>query len=300
MAHKDIAERGLLSHNDVFANAVNALLLGGAGVIRPEDLEDAQTRTGYTAESKKLKDQERDVIKHWRGGADVRLATLGIENQSTVDNDMALRVLAYDAASYRNQIGTKGPRHPVVTIVLYFGEKPWRGPKSLLERLSVPNDLKGLVADWPLRVFDMGRLNNAQMDALKDDLRVIAGFLHSRAQGCPYEPDSDTMRHPGDVIRTLGAITGDTNWNSILTPEDDTSGETTMMTEVLQRYTNRGIQEGLEQGLEQGLKLGRAEMLAANVSAIMTSFGVDFNRACDALGVPLSEREALKAAVPER
>lgn len=312
MADKDIAERALLSHNDVFAHAVNALLLGGASIVHPEDLEDAHARTSYTSPDGRLKDQERDVVKHWKGGANVRVATLGIENQSSVDNDMVLRVLAYDAAAYRDQVGTEEPRYPVVTIVLYFGSRPWSGPTCLLDRLDIPESLRGLVADWPLHIFDMGRLSAEQRNALKGDLRVVADFLYSQATGNLYEPSGETMHHPGDVVRTLEAITGDNTWTNMPVPAD-TSGKEATMNDVLERYISKrlqeglergleqgleqGLQQGLEQGLQQGLHEGRAEMLASNIAAVMASFGVDFDQACDALGVDPDNRPAMREAV---
>ena len=45
MGEKDIAEKVLLSYNDVFSDIVNVLLFGGKEVILENDLEDQTTRT---------------------------------------------------------------------------------------------------------------------------------------------------------------------------------------------------------------------------------------------------------------
>ena len=47
---KDIAEKVLLSYNDVFSDIVNVLLFGGKEVILENDLEDQTTRTAYKAD----------------------------------------------------------------------------------------------------------------------------------------------------------------------------------------------------------------------------------------------------------
>lgn len=47
---KDIAEKVLLSYNDVFSDIVNVLLFGGKEVTLENDLEDQTTRTAYKAD----------------------------------------------------------------------------------------------------------------------------------------------------------------------------------------------------------------------------------------------------------
>mgnify|MGYP000194517889 FL=1 len=50
MGEKDIAEKVLLSYNDVFSDIVNVLLFGGKEVTLENDLEDQTTRTAYKAD----------------------------------------------------------------------------------------------------------------------------------------------------------------------------------------------------------------------------------------------------------
>ena len=76
-----------------------------------------------------MHEQERDVAKYWIRGEKgervrVRVAFLGIENQTKYDKDMALRVIGYDGAAYRAELSVED-RYPVLTIVLYFGDQPW-------------------------------------------------------------------------------------------------------------------------------------------------------------------------------
>ena len=64
MAEKDIMEKTLESHEDVFADIVNVLLFGGKKLIRAEDPQEKAPRAVYKADGK-LHETERDVIKHW-------------------------------------------------------------------------------------------------------------------------------------------------------------------------------------------------------------------------------------------
>ena len=65
MGEKDIAEKILLAHNDVFSDIVNVLLFGGQEVIQENDLEDQTTGSAYKADGK-LHEIDRDVAKRWK------------------------------------------------------------------------------------------------------------------------------------------------------------------------------------------------------------------------------------------
>ena len=169
MGEKDIAEKVLEDYNDVFADIVNVLLFQGEQIVKPEQLEDKTLRSSYKADGK-LREIVRDVGKNWNQDT-IRIACLGIENQTDSDADMPLRVISYDGAEYRAQLirdtssqnGGDGDimstkkrrdikRYPVVTLVLYFGyEKPWSSSKSLLDRLTVSDALKPYVQDYRIR-----------------------------------------------------------------------------------------------------------------------------------------------------
>ncbi len=102
MSAKDIMEKTLEGYNDVFADIMNVLLFQGERIVQVEDLSDALPRSYYKV-SGEVREQERDVAKYWRKHQ-IRIATLGIENQTEEDADMPLRVLGYDGAAYRDQI----------------------------------------------------------------------------------------------------------------------------------------------------------------------------------------------------
>lgn len=99
MAEKDITEKILESYNDVFSDIVNVLLFHGEQVIAPDELEDRMPHSYYKADGK-IRELERDVVKRWKQG-NIRLACIGIENQTSADADMPLRVIGYDGAEYR-------------------------------------------------------------------------------------------------------------------------------------------------------------------------------------------------------
>ena len=105
MGAKDIAEKALLSKNDVFADIINNFLYNGRQVIKPEALEDAPTTHMYDANGE-VHELHRDVAKYWKDGNAI-LSLIGVENQTEIDIDMPLRMIAYDGAAYRAQLLNK-------------------------------------------------------------------------------------------------------------------------------------------------------------------------------------------------
>lgn len=83
MGEKDITEKILEDHNDVFADIINGLIFAGEQRILPESLENTAVHSQYKADDEKVHELERDVAKYWKD-QDVQLAICGIENQSSV------------------------------------------------------------------------------------------------------------------------------------------------------------------------------------------------------------------------
>ena len=68
----------------------------------------------------------------------VKVMYVGIENQTDIDADETIRVIGYDGTSYRGQLlGENEKKYPVVTLVLYFGERKWNRNKTLYETLDI-------------------------------------------------------------------------------------------------------------------------------------------------------------------
>ncbi len=133
MGEKDITERKLADYADVFSDIVNTLLFHGKQVVKPEELLDALPRSIYKADGK-LYEQERDNAKYWQIGGMV-IALIGLEHQTDILKEMPVKVLSYDGSSYRKMLKDRDdarrnkqpvpPMYPVVTLVLYFGDRHW-------------------------------------------------------------------------------------------------------------------------------------------------------------------------------
>ena len=100
---KDITEKRLESYADVFADIVDVLLFNGEKIINQQDLLDSLPHSVYKGAEKKIHDEERDIAKFWKQGK-IKIAFVGLENQTDKDSDMVFRVIGYDGATYRDQL----------------------------------------------------------------------------------------------------------------------------------------------------------------------------------------------------
>lgn len=188
MAEKDMAEKALEAYNDVFADIVNNLVFHGMQRISEDDLEQGRERSIYQG-GKKLREQERDTSKYWRRN-NIRIAYIGLENETEPEEDMPLRVMGYDGAAYRDQISYKASangkrkkltgRYPVVTLVLYFGyKKHWDKARSLYEALgkNLDSGLEPFVNDYKINLFEIAWLSDEQIAGFKSDFRIVADYF---------------------------------------------------------------------------------------------------------------------------
>lgn len=254
MAEKDITEKLLEDHNDVFADIINTLVFNGEQVIQPEELETVSTLSTYKMAGK-IHSQERDVLKAWKQGY-IRIAVCGIENQTTVDVDMPLRIISYDGAGYRAQLSdetsTEEERYPVITLVLYFGKGKWKGPKNLLGRVKVPKGMEALVSDYRINVFEIGQLSEEKIKQFISDFQVVADYVTQMEQEREYIPSGKPLHHIDGVMDLLEALTKVSKYKeavSVMKQIEAREGEVSMRSawgEAIVRGEERGRQRACE------------------------------------------------------
>lgn len=261
MAAKDITEKTLLGFNDVFADVVNAFfaLSGINRRIKPDELEDIRAWSMYKAEDK-MREQERDVVKLWKSEGAV-ISLIGLENQSDVASDMALRIFGYEGADYRGQLSHKGTKpYFVMTVVLYYGtDKRWTTPRSLFERLNVPEEFRPFVNDIHVNVIELAWLTDEQADIFTGDFRIVVDYLRQARNGDEYLPEEATVTHVDEILKLMQVMTGDRRFENVRNNAPIKEGERTMVKSFLEIAEKRGIEKGREKGREEGKAEGRAE-----------------------------------------
>jgi hypothetical protein len=261
MGQKDISEKILEAYNDVFSDIVNVLLFDGEEVIKPDELEEQAPRTAYKADGK-YREIERDVAKRWKNG-NIRVACVGLENQTEPDDDMSLRIIGYDGAEYRAQLnGEQKERYPVVTMVLYFGHKKhWDEPLSLLERLNVPDRFKPFVNDYKVNLFEIAFLDEEKVKLFKSDFRVVADYFVQMRKTGDYIANAEQLNHVQETLGLLSIMTDDRRFEDALNASETVGGkEIKTMCDVLDRVEARGEARGKAEGKAEGEVQGKKEM----------------------------------------
>ena len=170
-------------------------------MVKPEYLTDLNT-----SEMKTFGMEQREVEAVWKNrdilksyGNELFLAILGIENQSNVHYAMPLRNMLYDALNYEQQRAVLQKEHrksgdlygsryisglsendrliPVFTLVIYYGEKPWDGPKNLQDLPDIPPELeeyRDKLADYKINLLD---IHSMDPEIYSGELKAMLGFI---------------------------------------------------------------------------------------------------------------------------
>lgn len=256
MGKKDIRQKSLEELNDVFADIVNVLLFNGKRVVLEKDLTDANPRSNYNAHGK-IREQERDVAKFWKNH-EVRIALVGLENQTEEDADMPIRMIGYDGAAYRDQIKSKDKgknrrRYPVVSLVLYFGHKHrWRAPKTLRQCFEVDEALKAYVSDYKMNLFEIAYLSEEQVKLFKSDFRTVVDYFVQIRKNRDYVAPKDKIKHVSELLSLMSALTDDSRFEDAEPFFRNRRGGTNMC-EVLDKVESRGIERGRAEGRAEGM-----------------------------------------------
>lgn len=250
MGEKDITEKILEDHNDVFADIINGLIFAGEQRILPESLENTAVHSQYKADDEKVHELERDVAKYWKD-QDVQLAICGIENQSSVEKYMPFRIIGYDGTAYRSQLQDKRKEIlPVMTIVLYFGtEHRWYGKRNIKGLMKIPEGLDDYINDYKMQVFEVAWLTEEQISRFRSDFKIVANFFVQKRKNKDYIPDDPTeIKHIDEVLKLLQVMTGDEHYKEVIRKKKGVRS----MCDVAERLEKMGIAKGIEIGRSEG------------------------------------------------
>lgn len=177
----DTVLKNYWNDKEQFADLFNAVLFDGEQIIKAEELEDADTEESNVLEHRDYAESikaSRDNMKIQKKSTTlgVQFVLLGLEHQEHIHYAMPMRVMGYDYGSYKKQYGSNARQYktasgmeedeylsrmkktdkftPVITIVLYYGEKAWDGAISLHGMLNIPEKMKALVNDYKMRLVE--------------------------------------------------------------------------------------------------------------------------------------------------
>ena len=301
MAEKDLLEKTLEEHNDVFADIVNALGFGGRMLVEPESLKPGPTASIYEDLGGQKREQHRDVVKYCTRSGMV-LALFGLENQSGEDYDMVFRMMSYDGAAYKQQKGRR-KKYPVISFVLYYGLEHWKAPQSLREAIVWPDEktadgsgwqrIIGLVPDYRINLVEVAFLPQAVRERFTSDFRIVE-YFHAKRTGTEAEfvagPEGHrNIRHVKEMLDFFREFTEDERYLEMSREMERRSekGECVMSCSMLDYAENKGIKKGIKKGIQEGTRA-----LIESCRELNQSYDSTLQRIMDKFSLSRSEAEA--------
>ena len=245
----DTTCKQLLRDASCFADLCNALYFHGRQVIKPEDLisqeNDVSTLIGKEPLPMETK-RYRDIVRKASINGDYMI--IGVEHQSTLDKNMIIRILNYDAQLYINQVERGKEVYPVGTFVFYTGDKEWTYPKSLKESLKIPPEMEEHINDWKLPVLELKKMDPQILKSKR--LKEVVEISQSMLEG-DYEK-LRTNRMISVENYKMAAILTHTDIKEEDLPEGDEINMCKAMDQLFQRFENQGMEKGETIGFEKG------------------------------------------------
>lgn len=190
--------------NARFADFFNAVIYDGKQVIHPDELEDLDSEESNVVEhrdyAESLKASRDNVkVRKQSSARGVEFVLLGLEHQEHIHYAMPMRIMGYDYGAYKKQYDSNARKYkqekslekdeylsrmrktdkfmPVITVVIYYGEKPWDGAKTLYEMLNLPKDIEPYVNDYKMILIEAGNHNLKLHNTNNKDLFNLLGIL---------------------------------------------------------------------------------------------------------------------------
>lgn len=274
--------------NEHFADFFNAVLFQGEAVIKSQDLCDVDSQETTVVENKKMMrsmQMTRDVVKLCKHSNkhNVEFVLLGMESQEHIHYAMPMRVMGYDYIAYKKQYDANAKSYkeasgvtedeylsrmrkadrfiPVITVVVYYGEKPWDAATSLHAMLVLEDVVKPFVNDYKMQLVE-ARKNKLHFHNInnQDLFQLLAILLNNTRQKdlIKQAAIAYTKDHKVDksvVITAAGAANCKLDYSQM-----KTKGEVDMCT-VFEETWQEGLNEGLERGIEQGVSQGENNLI---------------------------------------
>ena len=241
----------LFRDDGCFADICNYAFFQGKQIIKPEELvsreNDVSTLIGKEALPMETK-RYRDIVR--KASINGEYMIIGVEHQSTLNKNMIIRILNYDAQLYINQVESGKEVRPVGSFVFYTGDKEWTYPKSLKESLKVSPEMEDYINDWKLPVLELQKMDPQILKSKR--LKEVVEISQIMLKG-DYEK-LRTNRMISVENYKMAPILTHTDIKEEDLPEGNEINMCKAMDQLFQRFENQGIEKGEAIGIEKTLK----------------------------------------------
>ena len=247
--------RGFFKVKAHFADIINAMLFEGKDVIHANELLlcDSDETIYFVYENRiNVMERRRDILMHATvNGIPVYI---GLEIQSTINYSMPYRLLLYDTMTYHLQYKLIDKDHRehfrpmgVMSTVLYSGDRTWHQPHSLLDRILVPEPLKGLMNTWKGNIRDIKEIN---VELLRNE--KVKSLVSAVQTIYRWNKDTSTIKELVLSKEVAIVVAVMTNSKELVIRIEKEEREEVDMCQVLEEFKLESEMRGVERGLKQG------------------------------------------------
>ena len=243
--------RGFFKVKTHFADIINAMLFEGKDVIHANELLlcDSDETIYFVYENRiNVMERRRDILMHATvNGIPVYI---GLEIQSTINYSMPYRLLLYDTMTYHLQYKLIDRDHRehfrptgVMSTVLYSGDRTWHQPHSLLDRIQVPEPLKGLMNTWKGNIRDIKEIN---VELLRNE--KVKSLVSAVQTIYRWNKDTSTIKELVLSKEVAIVVAVMTNSEELVIRIEKEEREEVDMCQVLEEFKLESEMRGLKQG----------------------------------------------------
>lgn len=256
----DIPQKELESYPDVFADILNALVYRGEQMVDQHHLSQAGTETYYRDQEHRLRNQYEDLGRYETDGEGRAKVLYLLSNQSQADSRMLLRKCGYVGGCYRGQYKRQAKELcPVMELVLYWGKKRWRAPRSMRElfrRQDIHPGAWEYIDNEKLHVFEMRRLPGDVVERFRSDMRIILEYLTDEEN---VDKLDQKVSHPAALLELMQTLSGDDRYGtvveSLIDKKETIEGGKWTVCKLMDKYWGGGKQEGRKEERQEGIRV---------------------------------------------
>lgn len=191
--------------------------------------------------------------------------------RGTGDTDSAKdrRKKALTSDEYLSQFSKSDRLLPVITLVLYCGEKKWDGARCLHELLDfsdIPDKVKKYVSDYPIHILDVCHTPDERLRQFPPDIRFLLMCIK-------YAKDKEAFSRLRELTGTAvvsedtcGTIAEYLGEPELLKKGTGAEGGRDMC-EAIRALVEDGRNEGMREGRQEGIELAKRVIRMAGAQA---------------------------------
>ena len=298
---KDGITKKYLGKNDVFADIFNYFLYDGRSVIDKDKLVDIEPNlyVNVPEEVKRIRDLYKKI--EIKNDGKITYLLLGIENQTTNLNGMVLRNLLYDVISYDKQafdivnsrkngkIKSRGTYHyrditlddklsPIITIVIYFSHKKWRGYRNFIDMVDISDPkIKDYLIDYKLNIIEPNFMTENDFEKFKTEIGlVLESIKYSNDKNKFLKSIQNKKDYKNMSVDTVELINSVTNLELNYKEKEGRVNMCKAIEDLKKDWKAEGIEAGKTQELNNNIKTMHSNGADENTIAKLLNLDIKY------------------------